>query len=137
MDGIDPEVDPDTCTRLLAAIYELSRDQLTSSNFEFEPLLPDEHQVLAVRSLALGEWCTGFLFGLTMAGGVSLDTLPPDSREVVGDLSTFAHIRSTDSEDEDEEAAFLELVEYIRVGVMLISEELYTVAYESTSPTVH
>ena len=139
MDGIDPEVDPETCAGLLVAIYDSSREQLASTGFEFEPMLPDEDEVLAVRSVALGEWCTGFLFGFTMAGGASFDALPPDSREVVEDLSKFANIRSTngEEEEEEEEAAFLELVEYIRVGVMLISEELYAAAYESISPTLH
>ena len=137
MSGSDPEANRDACAELLIAIYESAREQLGSTNFEFEPLLPDNAEALTQRSAALGEWCTGFLFGLTFAGTVSLESLPQDSREVVDDLTKFANIRATDSDDDKEEAAFVELVEYIRVGVMLISEELYAAAYQSTSPTLH
>ncbi len=139
IDDVVTEVNPDLCAELLEAIYESAREQLGSTNFEFELMLPNEYELLDLRSAALGEWCTGFLFGLTFAGTVSLDSLPEDSREVVEDLSKFASIRATNSDDDDdeEEAAFLELVEYIRVGVKVISKDLYAAAHESTSPTLH
>ena len=137
IEGADPEINPDSCAELLLAVLESTREQLTSTDFGFDPMLPDEDELLGVRSTALGEWCGGFLFGLTFTGAVSLDALPDDSREVVEDLSKFASIRAINSDDDEEEAAFLELVEYIRVGVMLISEELYAMVHESTSPTLH
>lgn len=137
IEGADPEANSDSCSQLLLAIHESARDELASTDFEFEPMLPDEDEALAIRSIALGEWCTGFLFGLTFAGAVSLDSLPDGSREVVEDLSKFAGIRDTDRDDDEEEAAFSELVEYIRVGVILISEELYAAALEPATPTLH
>ena len=137
IEGADPDINPDSCSELLLAILESTREQLTSTDFGFEPMLPNEDELLGLRSTALGEWCSGFLFGLTFSGAVSLDAMPDDSREVVEDLLKFASIRATNSDDDEEEAAFLELVEYIRVGVMLISEELYAMVHESTSPTLH
>ena len=60
---------------------------------------------------------------MSIAGAGDLDALPADSREIVGDLSKFAGIRGG-GRDEEEENAYAELVEYIRVGVMLINQEL-------------
>lgn len=137
IDGSDPEIDSQACVELLVAVFESTREQLYSANFEFEPLLPDDDEALVQRGIALGEWCTGFLFGLTLAGTISLESLPKDSREVVADLTKFATIRATDSEGEEEEAAFLELVEYIRIGVILISEDFYEAAHKSLSTTLH
>lgn len=137
IEGADLEINSDSCSELLLAIVESTKEQLASTDFGFKPMLPDEDELLGVRSTALGEWCSGFLFGLTFTGAVSLDALPDDSREVVEDLSKFASIRATNSDDDEEEAAFLELVEYIRIGIMLIGEELHAMAHESTSPTLH
>ena len=137
LEGADPEVSADSVAEMLISILESTRAKLTSTNFEFEPLLPADNEALEPRSVALGEWCTGFLFGLTLARGGSLESLPEDSREVLEDLTQFATIRTIDSDDEQEEAAFHELVEYIRVGVILISEELYASVVQATSPTLH
>lgn len=137
IDGADPEIDVQACVDLLLVVFESTREQLISANFEFEPLLPDDDETLEQRGIALGEWCTGFLYGLTLAGTVSFERLPKDSQEVVEDLTKFAAIRATNSEGEEEEAAFLELVEYIRVGVMLISEDCYESAHQSNCSTLH
>ena len=137
IESTDPDANPDACAQLLLAVYASTQEQLASTSFEFVPLLPDDDENLGLRSDALGEWCTGFLFGLTFAGTVSFDCFPDESREVVGDITKFATIRASNSDDDEEEAAFMELVEYIRVGVVLISEELYAAADDSTSPTLH
>jgi len=109
---------------LLLAVYEETRRQLLSPGFEFHPLWPDDDEPLEERSAALGTWCGGFLSGLGLAGLGNLGELPCDSRDVIADLSKFSTIRGSDGADESEETAYAELVEYVRVGVMLVREEL-------------
>lgn len=125
------------CVASLFGLYAETQRQLTSSDCEFAPLLPDDDEPLGLRSAALGSWCAGFMLGLTIGGITSLETLPEDSREVIDDLSQFASIQTSEVEDETEEAAYAELVEYVRVGVMLINEELHSTGQPNSAHTVH
>lgn len=108
---------------LLLTLARESRVLLAGEEYEFYPMLPADEFPLASRSQALAQWCTGFMFGLTLAGAGDLEKLPEESRDIVTDLANFATIRAGVA-DEEEEQAYAELVEYVRVGVMLINQEL-------------
>ncbi len=109
--------------------------QLNGGEFDLQLLLPDDEVVLAERSVALGLWCQGFVMGLS-AGGVTEDTqLPQDSRELLLDFTRIAHSlherEDLEQDDDDEdEAAYVEVQEYIRLGVLLILEELKSIRPE-------
>lgn len=125
------------CTSSLLGLYAETERQLSSVDCEFAPLLPDDDEPLSLRSAALGSWCAGFLLGLSLAGISDLEKLPADSREVINDLSRFAGIQTSEFEDEAEEAAYAELVEYVRVGVMLINEELHSPGHPHSEHRLH
>ena len=125
------------CTASLLSLYSETERQLGSGDCEFRPLLPDDEESLERRSEALGAWCSGFLLGLSLGGVTDLATLPADSREIIEDLNQFAGIRPSAIEDEAEEVAYAELVEYIRVGVMLINDELHGSGQASASRNMH
>lgn len=90
-------------------------------------LLPRDIQPLFERTAALGEWCQGYLLGLA-AGGIHQDTsLPEDVAELVRDITEIARADfeiEIEEADEDDEQAFSEVVEYVRMGVLLINDEL-------------
>lgn len=88
-------------------------------------LLPAGNAPLFERTAALAEWCQGFLLGLA-AGGVSQDTpLPEDVGELVRDFTEISRAGfEVDENDEEDEVAFSDVVEYVRVGVLLINDEL-------------
>ena len=98
--------------------------RLNSNDFEFAPLLPADNETLSIRSEALGCWCRGFLAGLGLGGVRDMAQLPSDTQEIIADLSEMARIDTNPEVNESSETAFVELLEYIRVGVMLINEEL-------------
>ena len=92
----------------------------------FDLMLPDDDEALESRTDALHEWCTGFLYGYGVAGGRDVASLPEDAAEVVRDMAQFAQARFELGEDaEEDELSYSELVEYLRVGVMLLFETLY------------
>lgn len=122
-DESDDALPADDVKHLLLEIARDSSRSLATDEFEFYPLLPADEFPLGSRSQALAQWCTGFLFGLTLAGAGDLDKLPDESREIVTDLANFATIRSGPT-SEEEEQAYAEIVEYVRVGTMLINQEL-------------
>ncbi len=103
--------------------------QLQGTDLSYELLLPDDDNALHERVYAMAQWCQGFYLGLGIIGINDLEQLPDDSREVVQDMMEIARIENYDEQSEDQateedEGAYAELVEYLRVGVLLIYEEL-------------
>lgn len=88
-------------------------------------LLPADGQPLFERTAALGEWCQGYLLGLA-AGGISEETpLPDDVAELIRDFTDISRVGfEVDDGDEEDEVAFSDVVEYVRMGVLLINDEL-------------
>lgn len=110
---------------ILEMLYDETQRQLNDTALDFHPLLPDDENDIEDRIAALGEWCQGFLFGLSEGGLKELDNLPEDSAEVIRDMVEIGSAEGYELEggDEDEEA-YSELLEYVRTGVLLINEEL-------------
>ncbi len=110
----------------LKELHETSRAGLNATDCEFQLLLPDDDNDLDQRVHALGEWCQGFLVGLSLGGISDFKALPEDAREIAEDIVEIARADSSYSFDgsEEDEHAYTELVEYLRVGVLLINEEL-------------
>jgi uncharacterized protein YgfB (UPF0149 family) len=109
----------------LERVRDESIQALESSDAIFMPLLPEDSAKLEERARALASWCEGFLYGLASRGNLDLGAASPEVREMVSDLVQFSHATSSDDGDEEiEENAYAELVEYIRVGAQLIFMEL-------------
>jgi uncharacterized protein YgfB (UPF0149 family) len=111
-------------SRALREAGERSRRAFDDGEFELELLLPGDEAALAERSAALADWCAGFLFGLGTSGGRVTESLSDDAREVVSDLAEFTRIEPEEEDSETAERALSEIAEYVRMGVMLIYEEL-------------
>jgi len=111
--------------QLLTGLYENTRTQLYDPDIGFEPLLPDDNTPLEYRTEALAQWCQGFTYGLA-AGGLSRDReLPADTRELIEDMVQIARAgHQADGEEEHDEDAYIQVYEYVRMGVLLINEEL-------------
>lgn len=122
--------------RVLRETREEAVHQLFGGAFEFTPLLPPDDEALGLRSRALGRWCEGFLLGLTLGGLQDWVGLSEDAREIVADLSEFTRIEPEPRATETAEAAYAELVEYVRAGVQLLSEELHPFTFDGND-SVH
>ena len=98
---------------------------LAGSGVDFTPLLPPDEADLGERVVALTEWCSGFLYGLSLAGVVEQQFDRADTGEIIRDISEIARAAPDDDADiVEQDFAFAELVEYLRVGAQLIFEEL-------------
>ncbi len=110
---------------LSGELFEETKKQLQDSNLGFELVLPDEDEDLYSRFTALQQWCSAYVVGITMAGIKDTTKLPEDSRELIADFTEIGTSGDFDMDDEDaSEEAFLEISEYVRMGVILINEEL-------------
>jgi uncharacterized protein len=105
---------------LFQEMFEETVRLLDDSDLSFDIFLPDEETALSERAQALSEWCQGFLFGLGQAeqkeGGFG------ECEEVVRDFAEISRL-DTESAGDDDEEAFTEICEFVRVGVQLIRGE--------------
>lgn len=116
------------CEIMLGKLFERTFQQLSERQSEFEPLLPDDQDDTAVRAAALGHWCEGFLHGLVSSshGDALKERLGSEPlADIIKDMLQITRAAADEeSDDETNEAAYAELVEYLRVAVQLTYEEL-------------
>jgi uncharacterized protein YgfB (UPF0149 family) len=125
-----------TETGPLAQLFAQSRIVLEAREMEFEPLLPAEDAPLAARVDALGAWAQGFLYGFGAAGPFQRGVLSGEVTEVLTDFAEVARAGGVGSDSaEVEESALAELVEFVRVGVQLIYDELADLRASQTTST--
>jgi len=111
--------------KLLQRLYEQTLIRLNSPELDFELLLPDEEDPLCERTESLANWCGGFLSGLGMGGLPAQDQLSDEVAELLEDLSQISRVDfDLDDPNEEERFAFEEVLEYVRVGVLFVHEEL-------------
>jgi hypothetical protein len=128
----------------LLQIHQMSVEQMNDSDAEFELMLPDDDEPLEARVEALGTWCQGFVYGLAIGGIKENTELPEDSKELIKDIVEIsragyvvdeeAEMAVMDENDEEDEVAYMEVSEYVRMGILLIYEELQPL---QSSQTVH
>ncbi len=105
----------------LDRVYDETLQQLDDTEFQFQLMLPDDEEMdLAGRTSALADWCNGFAFGVG-ASGRDEDSLAAESREFLYDIAQIAE--AVAEGEDDDEAAFAEVVEYVRMGVLLTRTE--------------
>jgi uncharacterized protein YgfB (UPF0149 family) len=131
--------DPDS-----RAVLERMRDEasadLLSNEMTFAPMLPPDEMPLSHRVEALAGWCEGFLYGMGSRRSIDVRQFSEEAQETLRDFSEFTQAGFDASGDKEaEEAAYAELVEYVRVGAQLLFLELRPRpgAPGSESTTVH
>jgi hypothetical protein len=120
------------CVRMLDSLFKATWRELAERQSEFTPLLPDDATPASEIADALAHWCEGFLNGLVPGphpqalqarlAGVPLSDIIKDLLEIT---RATADGRNDDpAGDNGDEEAYTELVEYIRVAVQLVYEDL-------------
>jgi yecA family protein len=116
------------CQKMLDTLYQSTFWQLSERLSEFAPLLPGDESDASDRTAAMAHWCEGFLHGLVSAkhGDVLRDRLAAEPlADIIRDMLQITRAEVDGSTDEEtNEAAYAELVEYLRVAAQLTYEEL-------------
>jgi hypothetical protein len=136
----------DDSQQALRLLYADTLNALRGEAMDFELLLPDDDIPLVARAGGLSQWCQGFLYGFGTAQAVNRavdeaakrpdddadeqDELPDNVNEILNDLTHIgrASVEIEGEGNESEEEAYAEVVEYVRVGVQLIHDELIPAA---------
>lgn len=110
---------------ILQSLFDASKTQLDDFLFEFELVMPSDSDDLPIRAEALTLWCQGFLTGLKMAQVQIVGREPGEMSEAINDLIEIAKMNYEDVvASEEDEAAYVELVEYVRMAAILIYQDI-------------
>ena len=141
LDELAPE-----CLEFLKSLVNVTHEGFRSDALAFEPFLPDDVWSFEERTDALSQWCEGYLFGLGTLGDDFYRQLDADSHDFLADITEIARLErraqaasespadeptesdiganEDEADDETNESDYFELVEYVRVGAVLIYESV-------------
>ncbi len=126
---------------IVQEIYETSYHQISEFSFEFSLILPTDEADINARAESLGLWCQGFLSGLNQVITLKEMKFSHDVKEALTDMTEIAKVNFGDIVDDDEdETAYFELVEYVRLSVLMIFHELKTEKLDNddeANPSLH
>ena len=114
----------------LQNLYLETNKGLNGSGFELKLCLPDDSAPVNYRLQMVADLCEGAMYGIGLAGGLNEmeHELSEDVRDVINSLSEIARVDvSMDLSKEDEESVendLEEIIEFIKVSVLLLNEEL-------------
>ena len=125
----------------LSELHQSTLEMMNDATGDFKLLLMDDDDPLSERVETLSAWCQGFIYGLAAGGIKEGSELPEDTAELLKDMieiSRAGHdVDDTgveESDDNDDEEAYMEIEEYVRMGVLLIYEELQPL---QSTQTIH
>ena len=124
---------------ILKELFNATVSQFNDNTLSFSLLLPDDDITLHTRAESLGHWCQGYLSGLGF-GYMKEDTeVSSEVHEFLADVANITTVGffNTDEAKEEDEIAYMELVEYVRVGVMLVNHSLYPKSDLASLPQLH
>jgi len=123
------------CDAVLHALLERTERDLDAQQLALRLVLPGDNEPLTARTEALGEWCQGFLLGFALTGFHDVSVLSGEAQEFLRDVREIARVDADAASEgsEEDESAFAEVVEYLRVGLMVVYEE--TRASSDMSPS--
>jgi len=125
----------------LSELHQSTLEMMNDATGDFKLLLMDDDDPLSERVETLAAWCQGFIYGLAAGGIKEGSELPEDTAELLKDMieiSRAGHdVDDTgveESDDNDDEEAYMEIEEYVRMGVLLVYEELQPL---QSTQTIH
>jgi uncharacterized protein YgfB (UPF0149 family) len=120
---------------ILQKVYDSMVRTLAGNEADFAPLLPDDEEPLQERAEALSQWCAGFLYGLGSGPAADPAKVSSEAGEIIRDLTEITQVGvDTDEQNEENEVAFAEVVEFVRVGVQLLFVEFAPARGEEPAP---
>ena len=119
----------------LKALFEDSVKQMADPDLGFQLLLPDDETPLDARTQALAQWCAGYLYGLSLGGIKEFSAFSEPVQEFTQDLVEIARLSHEDGDDNEAgETAFFDVSEYVRMGVLMLRDELLNMGGQPEPP---
>jgi len=117
--------------QVLAEVFNNTSDQLADPTLNFWPVIADDMYPLREQANTLVEWCQGFLVGLGLS---SVEASDEEVLEMIKDISEISQLDADLLDSEENTQDFYEIVEFVRIGVLLIQETLQPSKQDFISP---
>jgi uncharacterized protein YgfB (UPF0149 family) len=104
----------------ISGLLSATLSDLNNNEFKFELLMPDDEALMPIKLQSLANWCDSFLYGFALSE-VKIDE-GSESMGFIKDLSEIAMVDTQDDANVQNDLALEELLEYVRVGVLLLQE---------------
>ena len=134
--GIDETADLEDCYAILSQLGSQVTESVMADDISFNLLLPGDETSMAERASALSEWCSGFVSGLGIGGLGDKPPLDKECDEFIKDVVVISNMETMVDDSDDAESALFELVEYLRVGVIMLHQEWYQTSDQPERPEV-
>ncbi len=119
----------------LAKIYSTTLLQLHDTTLNFQLLIANENSKLREQADTLIQWCQGFLVGL---GLQKISTTDEDVLEIIKDFGEISKLDGDVLENEQNAQDLSEIIEFVRMGTLLIQETLQPYKQDYIPPnTLH
>lgn len=126
---------PHDVVQAMKLLYADTVRALRGEEMQFQPFLPDDDVKLEQRTAALSQWCQGFLYGLGSVRRIDAANMPRSIDEILVDFTNIGRAEvEAGIESEEDEEAYVEVVEYVRAATQLIHDELEPVRSGDESP---
>lgn len=112
-----------SCYEEVETLCHETVEQLLSDEFEFQLLMPDDGVAIHLRAESLANWCHGFLNGYGVSVNEQGSTTSEECNEVLEDFTQISRL-GTEGLNAEDEQSLMELIEYARMGTILIYDEL-------------
>jgi uncharacterized protein YgfB (UPF0149 family) len=113
------------CQAILEQVFASVFTMPVATDAQLTLLLPEDIVVDAARLAAVRDWCQGFLYGFGLGGEAAAQRLSPRGRELLADIAEVTRLdTATASDSKENQSALIEIEEYLRVGAVLIRDDL-------------
>lgn len=128
----------DAMINTLEVLQQQTASDLASPELDFQLILPSDDEPLVERLSALTEWTQCFLVGFGI-NQQNLAKASDDLKEAIEDLAEIARLSADVAANEDDERAYYEVSEYVRITAIMCFNELSTTPALSvpSSSTLH
>ena len=118
---------------LLSSLFWDSSMYLRTGNLDFNLLLPDDKTSYAERVHSLSEWCAGFVYGLGVNRFVKRSKLDEQNQVFINTVTELSSGIESEA-NEDDEKAYVQIVEYLCVGTLTLFDDVYAANKKSARP---
>ncbi|RUO20463.1 YecA family protein [Aliidiomarina iranensis] len=113
----------DAMINTLEVLQQQTLADLASHDLDFQLVLPSDDEPLVERLTALTEWAQCFLVGFGI-NQQNLAKASADLKEAIQDLAEIARLSADAAADEEDERAYYEVSEYVRITAIMCFNEL-------------
>lgn len=123
-------VDVEACSErnraTILTMHEFTEREMFSADSRYTLFLPDDELDMTQRVRSLAAWCQGYLVGFgTASAQIKNNKFSSETEEALKDIVNISNLSDDFGDDEEvNEEAYAELVEYLKVAVLLMSSEM-------------